>query len=164
MINATFWVAVSFFIFIGILIYFKIPSKIKNSLDNNILEIKKQIEEAEKLNFEARNILGEHEDKLINSKKEIKKMIDKANDDVEKEILKTNKEFHQLMELRKKNAELRINQMKQQAIRDVKNASVSIAINSVEKLLKNSMDKSKLDKVFLKSIQETKLALSKKSS
>ena len=164
MINATFWVAVSFFIFIGILIYFKVPLKIKNSLENNILEIKKQIEEAEKLNSEARNILGEHEDKLINSKKEIKKMIDKANDDVEKEILKTNKEFHQLMELRKKNAELRINQMKQQAIRDVKNASVSIAINSVEKLLKNSMDKSKLDKVFLKSIEETKLALNKKSS
>ena len=164
MINATFWVAVSFFIFIGILIYFKVPLKIKNSLENNILEIKKQIEEAEKLNSEARNILGEHEDKLINSKKEIKKMIDKANDDVEKEILKTNKEFHQLMELRKKNAELRINQMKQQAIRDVKNASVSIAINSVEKLLKNSMDKSKLDKVFLKSIEETKLALNKKTS
>ena len=91
-------------------------------------------------------------------------MIDEANDNVEKEILKTNKEFHQLMELRKKNAELRINQMKQQAIKDVKNASVSIAINSVEKLLKNSMDKSKLDKVFLKSIEETKLALSKKSS
>ena len=164
MINATFWVAVSFFIFIGILIYFKVPLKIKNSLENNILEIKKQIEEAEKLNSEARNILGEHEDKLINSKKEIKKMIDKANDDVEKEILKTNKEFHQLMELRKKSAELRINQMKQQAIKDVKNASVSIAINSVEKLLKNSMDKSKLDKVFLKSIEETKLALNKKSS
>ena len=77
MINATFWVAVSFFIFIGILIYFKVPLKIKNSLENNILEIKKQIEEAEKLNSEARNILGEHEDKLINSKKEIKKMIDK---------------------------------------------------------------------------------------
>ena len=81
--------------------------KIKNSLENIFLKIKKQIEEAEKLNSEARNILGEHEDKLINSKKEIKKMIDKANDDVEKEILKTNKEFHQLMELRKKNAELR---------------------------------------------------------
>ena len=47
MIDATFWVAVSFFIFIGILIYFKSPSKIKNSLENNILEIKKQIEEAE---------------------------------------------------------------------------------------------------------------------
>ena len=164
MIDATFWVAVSFFIFIGILIYFKVPLKIKNSLENNILEIKKQIEEAEKLNSEARNILGEQEDKLINSKKEIKKMIDEANDNVEKEILKTNKEFHQLMELRKKSAELRINQMKQQAIKDVKNASVSIAINSVEKLLKNSMDKSKLDKVFLKSIEETKLALNKKSS
>ncbi|OUW74087.1 MAG: ATPase [Pelagibacteraceae bacterium TMED216] len=164
MIDATFWVAVSFFIFIGLLVYFKIPLKIKKILDENILEIKKQIEEAEKLRTEARNILGEHEDKLINSKKEIKKMIEKANDNVEKEMLKTNQEFHNLMELRKRNAEMRINQMKQQAVREIKNVSVSIAISSVKRLLKNSMDKSKLDKIYLKSVEETKLALNKKSS
>ena len=164
MIDATFWVAVSFFIFIGLLVYFKIPLKIKKILDENILEIKKQIEEAEKLRTEARNILGEHEDKLINSKKEIKKMIEKANDNVEKEMLKTNQEFHNLMELRKRNAEMRINQMKQQAVREIKNVSVSIAISSVKRLLKNSMDKSKLDKIYLKSVEETKLALKKKSS
>ena len=31
-IDATFWVAISFFIFLGVLIYLKIPHKINNSL------------------------------------------------------------------------------------------------------------------------------------
>ena len=68
------------------------------------------------------------------------------------------------MENRKKSAEERIKQLKNQAIKDIKNASVLIAIESVEKLLKNSLDKSKLDKIYMSSIKETKLALKKKSS
>ena len=91
-------------------------------------------------------------------------MINKANEDSEKNIIKTNEEFHSVMENRKKNAEERIKQMKNQVFKDIKNASVKIAVESVEKLLKNSMDKSKLDKIYLSSIEETKLALKKKSS
>ena len=102
--------------------------------------------------------------KISNSKAEVKSMLDKANEDSEKNIIKTNEEFHSLMENRKKNAEERIKQMKNQALKDVKNASVKIAIESVEKLLKNSIDKSKLNKIYLSSIEETKLALKKKSS
>ena len=163
-IDATFWVAISFFIFLGILVYFKIPQKVKSALDKNITNIKNQINEAEKLKEEAKNILGEHEKKISNSKAEVKSMIDKANEDSEKNIIKTNEEFHRLMDNRKKNAEERIKQMKNQALKDIKNASVKIAIESVEKLLKNSIDKSKLDKIYLSSIEETKLALKKKSS
>jgi len=163
-IDSTFWVAISFFIFLGILIYFKIPEKVKNVLDENISNIKNQINEAEKLKEEAKNILSEHEKKISNSKAEVKSMLDKANEDSERNIIKTNEEFYSLMENRKKNAEERIKQMKNQALKDIKNASVKIAIESVEKLLKNSMDKSKLDKIYLSSIEETKLALKKKSS
>ena len=54
--------------------------------------------------------------------------------------------------------------MREEAIRSIKNASVKIAIDSVEKLIKNSLDKSKLDKIYSSSIEETKLALKKKSS
>ena len=163
-IDAAFWVAISFFIFLGILIYFKIPQKVKNVLDENISNIKNQINEAEKLKEEAKNILSEHEKKISNSKAEVKSMINKANEDSEKNIIRTNEEFHRLMDNRKKNAEERIKQMKNQALKDIKNTSVRIAIESVEKLLKNSMDKSKLDKIYLSSIEETKLALKKKSS
>ena len=163
-IDATFWVAVSFFIFLGILIYFKIPQKVKQVLDENILNITNQINEAEKLKEEAKNILSENEKKISNSKAEVKSMINKANEDSEKNIIRTNEEFHRLMDNRKKNAEERIKQMKNQALKDIKNTSVKIAIESVEKLLKNSIDKSKLDKIYLSSIEETKLALKKKSS
>ena len=163
-LDATFWVTISFFIFLGILIYFKIPQKIKETLEQNILNIKNQLTEAEKLKEDAKNILAEHEKQISNSKKEVKDMIDKANEDAEKNIIRTNEEFHKLMENRKKGAEDRITQLKNQAVKDIKNASVKIAIESVEKLIKNSIDKSKLDKIYSSSIEETKLALKMKSS
>ena len=162
--DATFWVTISFLIFLGILIYFKIPQKIKEVLEQNILNIKNQINEAEKLKEDAKNILIEQEKKISNSKNEVKEMINKANEDAEKNVIRVNKEFHNLMENRKKNAEERIRQLKNQAEKDIKNASVKIAIESVEKLIKNSLDKSKLDKIYSSSVEETKLALKKKSS
>ena len=163
-IDATFWVTVSFFIFLGILIYFKIPQKVKETLEQNISNIKNQINEAEKLKEDAKNILTEHEKKISNSKNEVKEMINKANEEAEQNVVKANQEFHKAIEIRKKNAEERIRQLKNQAEKDIKNASVKIAIESVEKLFKNSLDKSKLDKIYSNSIEETKLALRKKSS
>ena len=163
-IDATFWVAVSFLIFVIILIYFKIPSKIRSFLDENIGQIRKQVEESEKLKEEAKNKLAEYEKKMVGSKSEIQKMISNANDEAEKNIIKSNEIFHKQMEIKKKNTEEKINQIKNQAIKDVKNASINIAFESIEKLMLNSLDKSKLDKIYTQSIEETKLALQKKSS
>ncbi len=163
-LDATFWVTISFIIFIGILIYFKIPQKVKQVLEQNISNIKNQISEAETLKEDAKNILIEQEKKISNSQKEVQDMISKASEEAERNVIKTNREFHDLMENRKKNAEERIKQLKNQAVKDIKNASVKIAISSVEKLIKNSLDKSKLDKIYNSSIEETKLALRKKSS
>tara|TARA_B100000886_G_C20417376_1_gene489850 strand:- start:1496 stop:1993 length:498 start_codon:yes stop_codon:yes gene_type:complete len=163
-IDATFWVAISFVIFVGILIYFKIPQKVDQSLLQDISNIKNQIEKAEELKEEAKNILSDNEKKLSNSKGEIQVMINQANNLAEKNVIKANKEFHLLMENRKRNAEQKIRQMKDQALRDIRNSSIKIALISVENLVKKSVDKSKLDKMFLDSIEETKLALKKKSS
>ena len=163
-IDATFWVAISFLIFIILLIYFKIPTKVKNTIDENITNIKKQIEESEKLKEEAKHKLAEHEKKIVSSKSEIQKMIKQANEQAEKNIIKSNEIFHKQIEIRKKNTEEKIKQFKNQAIKDVKNASISIAFESIEKLMLNSLDKNKLDKIYNQSIEETKLALQKKSS
>ena len=107
-IDSTFWVAISFLIFIGLLVYFKIPQKIKSYLDESINNIQNQISDAENLKVEAENILSEHQKKINNSKLEIKAMIDKANKEIDKNILKTNTDFHEVMESRKKSAENRI--------------------------------------------------------
>ena len=44
-LDATFWVTISFFIFIGIFFYFKVPQKINESLEFNITNISNQISE-----------------------------------------------------------------------------------------------------------------------
>ena len=62
--DATFWVAVSFVIFFGALIYFKIPVKINELLSNMITDIKKEIDESEKLRAETKAMLDEAQKKL----------------------------------------------------------------------------------------------------
>ena len=163
-IDATFWVGVSFFIFVGIIFYLKVPQKVIFSLNESIKKIKEEIDNAEKIKDDAKTILSEYETKVSKSKDEIKIIIQKSKDEAEKNLIKANEEFHNFMEIRKKNAEERIRQLKNQAEKDIKNASVKIAIESVEKLIKNSLDKSKLDKIYSSSIEETKLALKRKSS
>ena len=162
--SATFWVAVSFFIFIGVLIYFKIPQKINDVLNNNITSIKTEVDDAELLKEESKNILSECEKKISNAKTEVKQMLDAAIDHAERNVLKANEEFHVQIENRKKNTEDRIKQIKNQALKDIKNASVKISIQAVEVLLKNSLDKNKLNKIFTTSVEETKLALKRKST
>ena len=163
-IDATFWVSVSFFIFLGVLVYFKIPQKIITILNDSINAIKTEVDNAELLKEESKNILSEYEKKISNAKAEVKQMVDAATDDADHNVLKTNEEFYVQMENRKKNTEDRIKQMKNQALKDIKNASVKIAIQTVEVLLKNSLDKNKLNKIFTSSVEETKSALKRKST
>jgi len=163
-IDSTFWVAVSFFIFIGVLVYFRIPQKISSTLNENINNIKREVDDAEKLKDESKNILSEYEKKIGNANNEIKQMIDSSTETAEQHILKVNENFHIQMENRKKNTEDRIKQMKNEALKDIKNVSVKISIQAVEVLLKNSLDKNKLNKIFTSSIEETKSALKRKST
>ena len=162
-IDATFWVAVSFLIFVGVIFYFKVPQKIDDSLNESIKKIKESLDDAEKLKDEAKNILSEYDSKVSKSKEEIKNLISSAKNQAEKNIIKTNEDFHKIIENRKKSAEEKIGQMKIQAIKDVKNSSVDIAIGSVEKIIKNSIDKKKLDKIYISSIEEAKKILKNKS-
>jgi|TARA_B100001079_G_C16283817_1_gene457797 F-type H+-transporting ATPase subunit b len=158
-INATFWVAVSFFIFLGILIYLKVPQKINNSLTDQINEMKRELNEAEKLKIEAKNLLSNYEDKIDKSKKETQKIINLAERDSEKTILEKTEKFHQTIENKKKSTEQKIVQMKENTLKDIKNISVKISIETVENLIKNSIDKDKLEKLYTKSLEQAKTSL-----
>ena len=158
-IDATFWVAVSFFIFFGVLIYLKIPQKINDSLVGQISQIKKELNEAEKLKIEAKTLLSDYENKIDKSKKETQAIINKAKKDSENHIIEKTKKFHQLIENKKKNAEQKIIIMKENALNDIKNISVKITMEAVEHLIKNSIDRNKLDKLYTNSIDQAKIAL-----
>ena len=101
-IDATFWVAISFFIFVGFLIYLKVPQKINGSLTEQINEIKKELDEAEKLKEEAKILLSDYENKIDKSKKETQEIINKARQESEKNILDRTEKFHQEIEGKKK--------------------------------------------------------------
>ena len=158
-IDATFWVAVSFFIFLGCLVYLKVPQKINNSLTDQINKMKKELDEAEKLKVEAKNLLSNYESKIDKSKKETLEIVSLAKKDSEKTILEKTRKFHQIMEDRKRNVEQKIAQMKVDALKDIRNTSIKISVQAVEHLIKNSIDKNKLEKIYAKSLEQAKTSL-----
>ena len=50
------------------------------------------------------------------------------------------------------------------AIKEIKDVSIKIAVDSVKKIIDTSIDKSKLDTLFNKNLEETKTALKKINS
>jgi len=158
-IDATFWVAVSFFIFFAGLIYLKVPQKVNNTLDEKIKQIKNELDEAEKLKNESKNLLSNYENKIDDSKKETKEIINYSKKQSEKMIIEKTNKFHQDMDLKKKNVEQKISQLKEDALQDIKKASVKISIEAVTSLVKNSVDKNKLENVYVKGLEEIKTAL-----
>ena len=160
-IDATFWVAISFFIFFGGLVYLKVPQKINSALNAKVDIIKKELSDAEKLKEEAKNLLSEYENKIDRSNKETKKIIEDARKENEKNIIEKTKKFHQLIDERKKNAQTKIVQMKKNALSDIKKISVEIGIETVENLIKNSIDKNKIDNFYNKSLEQAKISLKK---
>ena len=162
--DATFWVAVSFVIFFGVLIYFKIPQNINNLLGKMIVEIKNEIDESEKLRTESKELLDNTQSKLNSVSVESKKIIDQAKSESDKLVIDMNDKFHKSSEIKKNLAKSKISQMKESAIKEIKDTSIKIAVNSVKKIITTSVDKSKLDNLFEKNLEEAKSELKKINS
>ena len=162
--DSTFWVAISFIIFFGILFYFKIPQKVNDLLSKMISDIKKEIDESEKLRKESKDILDKSKIKLESANKETKQILENAQKDAENLIIEMNEKFHKSSEIKKNLAKNKIDQMKMGAIKEIKNTSVKIAVDAVKKVISSSVDKSKLDSLFDKNLKETKEELNKFNS
>tara|TARA_B100001063_G_scaffold202605_1_gene196420 strand:- start:199 stop:696 length:498 start_codon:yes stop_codon:yes gene_type:complete len=163
-IDSTFWVAVSFIIFFGGLIYLKIPQKINEILNKLILDIKNEIDESEKLRTEAKKLLDNAQQKLDTAQSVSNEILDQAKKDSDKLIIDLNEKFHNSSEIKKNLAENKITQMKEAAIKEIKDASIKITVDSVKKIISTSVDKSKLDGLFQKNLDETKEELKKINS
>ena len=158
-LDATFWVAVSFVIFFGGLIYLKVPQKINEILNSLILDIKNEIDESEKLRTEANLLLNNAQKKLNKAQSVREEILNQTKKDCDKLIIELNDKFHKSSEIKKNSAQTKIAQMKDSAIKEIKNASVKIAVDSVKKIITTSVDKSKLDNLFEKNLDETKAEL-----
>ena len=163
-IDSTFWVAISFIIFFGGLIYLKIPQKINEILNKLISDIKNEIDESEKLRTEAKTLLTNAQNKLNTAQSVSNEILEQAKADSDKLIIELNDKFHKSSEIKKNLAENKIGQMKEAAIKEIKDTSIKIAVDSVEKIITTSVDKSKLDTLFQKNLDETKEELQKINS
>ena len=162
--DATFWVAVSFIIFFGVLVYFKIPQTVSNLLSKMIVDIKNEIDESEKLRTESKQLLDNAQSKLNSVSVETKKILDQAKSESDKLVIDMNDKFHKSSEIKKNLAQNKITQMKEAAIKEIKDTSIKIAVNSVKKIITTSVDKSKLDNLFEKNLEEAKSELKKINS
>jgi F-type H+-transporting ATPase subunit b len=160
-IDSTFWVAISFLIFIGGLIYLKIPQKINEVLNKLILDIKNEIDESEKLRSEAKILMNNAQTKLDTAQSVSKNFLEQAKKDSDHLVIEMNDKFHKSSEIKKDLAESKISQMKESAIKEIKDVSIKIAVDSVKKIINTSVDKSKLDSLFDKNLEETKVLLKK---
>ena len=163
-IDSTFWVAISFIIFFALLIYLKIPKKIIEILDKLISEIKAEIDESEKLRTEAKVLLENAQKKLDTAQSVSNDIIEQAKKDSDNLVIELNNKFHKSSEIKKNLAENKINQMKEAAIKEIRDVSIKISIDSVKKIITTSVDKSKLDALFQKNLDETKEELKKTNS
>ena len=99
--DATFWVAISFIIFFGVLVYFKIPQQVNELLGKMINDIKNEISESEKLRSESKVLLDNAQLKLDTAQNESKKIIDSAKKDSENLIIEMNDKFYKSTEIKK---------------------------------------------------------------
>ena len=162
--DSTFWVAISFLIFLALIVYFRIPHKINELLSKMIIDIKNEIDESEKLRIESKKLLDEAQNKLDSAKNESKKILDQAQKESERIIIEMNDKFHKSSEIKKNLTKNKISQMKDAAIKDIKNSSIKIAVDTVKKVISTSVDKSKLEILFKKNLQDTKAELKKINS
>jgi F-type H+-transporting ATPase subunit b len=163
-IDATFWVAISFIIFIGGLVYLKIPQKINEVLNKLISDIKSEIDESEKLRLEAKILMDGAQSKLDTAQTVSNEILEQAKIDSDHLVIEMNDKFHKSSEIKKKLAESKITQMKEAALKEIKDVSIKIALDSVKEIINTSVDKSKLDRLFNKNLEETKAALKKINS
>ena len=155
-IDSTFWVAISFVIFFGALVYLKVPQKVNEILNKLISDIKNEINESEKLRTEAKTLLDKAQKKLDTAQTVSDEILEQAKRDSDKMVIELNDKFHKTSEIKKNLAENKISQMKEAAIKEIKDTSIKIAVDSVKKIITTSVDKSKLDALFQKNLDETK--------
>jgi len=158
-IDATFWVGVSFILFFVGLIYLKVPQKINDLLNKLIIDIKNEIDESEKLRLEAKTLLNSSQSKLESAQEESKKIIEQAKKESESLVIEMNDKFHRSSEIKKQLAESKISQMKEAALKEIKDNSIKLAMESVKKIISTSIDKTKLDNLFERNLKESKIAI-----
>ena len=151
------WVAISFILFF---IFWKnFMEKIIKFLDNKILEIKNDIDEAKKLHNEAKDLLAAENKKIQDLNLLVKEIIDNSKNKSYEILRENTKKIEAQIELLEKEATEKIKVIENQTIEEIKLDIISKASSIAEKVLKNELSENNQLSIIKKSIEQTKKVL-----
>ena len=154
-----FWVAVSFFLFMGLITYYKLPAALGTALDKRALDIRTELDEARKLREEAQSILADYKQRQTEANEEAEKIIAQAKREAEALGEETKIKLKDSLERRTKLAEDKIAQAEAQAIGEVRSTAVELAVQSAKQIMGDKVDASLSDKLISASITDLKSKL-----
>lgn len=130
-----FWVAVSFFLFLGVIAYFGVHKKLASALDGRAASIARDLEEAKHLREEAARVLADYERKQGDAAKEAQAIIKLASKEAEELAAETRRSMAEHFERRMKLAEDKIARAETEALREVRAAAADAAIAAAQTVI-----------------------------
>jgi len=137
--DPTFWVAGSFVVFVGGLLYKGVHKKVVEALDEKLEAIRAQIDEAKALRAEAENMVIEYQRKQRDAEQEAADMVTQAKEDAKIMAEAAKADLTDLMRRRERSAEEKIAQAEANAIKEVKAAAVTVAVEAATSVLAAAM-------------------------
>ena len=159
--NTDFVVLISFLIFVGILIYFKVPSIIASFLDNRSNEIQNEIEKASEVLEEAKKILSSIESDHIRTSETIKQMVVNAKNRAGEDEDKAKKHIEELIKNKLISAEEQIKSNERKILEEIEERAIDLSIEKVRAYLSKSLSDNSYDKHFEDSVQSIEKGLKK---
>lgn len=154
-----FWVAVSFFGFVALIIYFKVPGMVLKALDDRADAIRKELDEAKRLREEAQALLTDYERKQRNAAKEADEIIQLARQQAETLATETRESLKTTLARRAKLAEDKIARAGEQALVEVRAAAATAAIAAAQQIIADKMTPAASKKLVDQSIKGLKAKL-----
>ncbi|MBZ0217136.1 MAG: ATP F0F1 synthase subunit B [Fimbriimonadaceae bacterium] len=151
-----FWVAVSFVLFVALMLKFGVPSMLARALDKRAVDIRAELEEAQKLREEAQAVLAEYQRKRRDAESEASDIITLAKEEAERLAAETRVKLEESLERRLKMAELKISQAEIQAEQDVRAITADAAIKAAESVIAAKMTSKAQADLVAESIKELK--------
>jgi len=151
-----FWVAVSFFIFIGVLVYFGVHMKVVSALDARALLISKELEEARRLREEAENVLADYRRKLGDVVTEVDNITALATTEAKTLAAETRQSLKEYFDRRIKLAEEKIARAEMEAVREFRSVAVDAAIAAAQNLIAAKLTPDRAKKLVSESIKALK--------
>jgi F-type H+-transporting ATPase subunit b len=151
-----FWVAVSFFLFVGGLLYLGVHKKLAAALDARAATIAKDLEAVKRLREEAANVLADYRRKQGEAVKETQAIIDLAAKETEILAAETRRSMSEHFERRMKLAEDKIARAEAEALREVREATADAAVAAAQTVIAAKLTPEAADKLVKQGIDALK--------